>query len=116
MKKKQAKRPATFPTAQKWTTAKDRPRAQKATEGPQKATTTKATQKARKGAQKARKAQRGTGAWVEENSFLKAFQAKVKENLKAGKKPLQGFTGEEYGRFIEIIIKRATEKATEGAR
>ena len=107
--KKQAKRPATFPTAQKWTTAKDRPRAQKAT-------TTKATQKARKGAQKARKAQRGTGAGVEENSFLKAFQAKVKENLKAGKKPLQGFTGEEYGRFIEIIIKRATEKATEEAR
>ena len=84
MKKKQAKRPATFPTAQKWTTAKDRPRAQKATEGHQKATTTKATQKARKGAQKARKAQRGTG--------------------------------EEYGRFIEIIIKRATEKATEEAR
>jgi len=96
--KKQAKRPATFPTAQKWTTAKDRPTTRGKGKGHQKATTTKATQKAPKGKR-------------EEDSFLKAFQAKIKENLKAGRKPLERFTGAQVGLFLEIIIQRATEEA-----
>lgn len=103
--KKQAKRPATFPTAQKWTTAKDRPTTRGKGKGHQKATTTKATQKPRKEAQKAPKGKR------EEDSFLKAFQAKIKENLKAGRKPLERFTGAQVGLFLEIIIQRATEEA-----
>jgi hypothetical protein len=96
--KKQAKRPATFPTAQKWTTAKDRPTTRGKGKGHQKATTTKATQKAPKGKR-------------EEDSFLKAFQAKIKENLKAGRKPLERFTGAQVGLFLEKIIQRATEEA-----